>query len=209
MQAERIWRQKIGGDRRVALQGRRITITVDKVLQARGKMLRNKANAPADCLVTEMLQFLPTETEYEVAHRFDKWFRRECRAPEPWTILRLVFLKKPDAQLEKGLRGFRAIALMSVFPKRYVTVLVDLLHQEKEKVEWRRLHVGAERGVNCEHMLRRTIRHRLKQGDTWVGYRKRTARSLRISWKKMGPAGADRKDCEQNLDYYDPGCLRR
>ena len=29
---------------------------------------------------------------------------------------------------------------------------MDLLHEEKEPVEWRRLHVGAERGVNCEHM---------------------------------------------------------
>ena len=38
-----------------------------KVLRARGKMLRNKANGPADCLVTEMLQCVPTETVYEVA----------------------------------------------------------------------------------------------------------------------------------------------
>ena len=60
VQAERIRRQRISGDRRVALQGRRGTSTVDKVLRARGKMLRNKANGPADCLLTEMLQRLPT-----------------------------------------------------------------------------------------------------------------------------------------------------
>ena len=47
----------------------------------------------------------------------------------------LVFLKKPNAKLEKGLRGFRAIALMSVL---------------KEPIEWRGLHVGPEREVNCE-----------------------------------------------------------
>ena len=29
---------------------------------------------------------------------------------------------------------------------------MDLPHEEKQPVEWRRLHVGAERGVNCEHM---------------------------------------------------------
>ena len=56
--ADRIRRHRSSGDRRVAVQGRRVTITVDKVLRARGKMLRNK---------------------------------------------------EPDAKLEKGLRGFRAI----------------------------------------------------------------------------------------------------
>ena len=64
-------------------------------------MLRNKANGLADCLVTEMLQCLPTQTVYEVAHWFDKRFKRECGAQEAWKILRLVFLKKPDAKLEK------------------------------------------------------------------------------------------------------------
>ena len=60
--------------------------------------------------------------------------------------------KKPDAKLEKGLRGFRAIALPSVFSKWCTTVLVDMLHDEKEPSEWKRLHVEAERGVNCEQM---------------------------------------------------------
>ena len=57
--------------------------------------------------------------------------RRECRAPEAWEILRLVFLKKPDSKLEKELRGFCAIALLGVFSKWYTTD--------------RSLHVGAER----------------------------------------------------------------
>ena len=50
------------------------------------------------------------------------------------------------------LRGFRAIALLSVFFKWYTTVLMDRQHEEKEPFEWRNLHVQAERGVNCEHM---------------------------------------------------------
>ena len=29
---------------------------------------------------------------------------------------------------------------------------MDLLHEEKEPIEWRSLHVGAEREVDCEHM---------------------------------------------------------
>ena len=65
-------------------------------------MRKNKANGPAECLVTEMLQWLPTETVYEVAHWFEKRFRGECQALEAWTILRLVFLKNLDAKLEKG-----------------------------------------------------------------------------------------------------------
>ena len=72
VQAERILSQRGRGDQCVALQGRRVTITMDKVMRARRKMLRNKANGPADCLVTEMLQCLQTETVFEVAHWFDK-----------------------------------------------------------------------------------------------------------------------------------------
>ena len=111
-------------------------ITVEKVLRARGKMLRNKGDGPADCLVTEMLLCLPTETVYGGV---------ESSTPR-------VPQKKTDAKLEKGLRGFRAIALLSVFSKWYTTVLVDMLHDEQEPSAWKRLHVGAERRVNCEHM---------------------------------------------------------
>ena len=94
VQAERILGQRRWGDLCVALQERRVMITVDKVLRARGKMLRNKAIGPAGCMVTEMMQGLPTETVYEAAHWFDKRFRGECRAREAWKVLRLVFLKK-------------------------------------------------------------------------------------------------------------------
>ena len=139
VQAERILGQRRRGDHCAAFQGRRATITMDKVLRARGKMLHNKSYGPADCLVTEMLQCQPMETVYEVAHWFDKRFRGDCRALEAWKVLRHVFLKKPDAKLEKGLRGFRAIALLSVFSKWYATVLVDMLHEEKELSEWERL----------------------------------------------------------------------
>ena len=54
-------------------------------------------------------------------------------APEAWKVLRLVFLKKPDA-----------VALLSMFSEWFTTVLVDLLHEEKEPIEWRSLHVGAD-----------------------------------------------------------------
>ena len=50
--------------------------------------MKNKADGQADCLVTEMLQCLPMETENEVTHWFEKQIRGEFQAPEAWTILR-------------------------------------------------------------------------------------------------------------------------
>ena len=66
---------------------------------------------------------------------------------EAWKALRLVFLKKQHATLEKGLQGFRAIAKMSVLSKWYTSVLVGLLHEEKDPIEVRRTACGRrERG---------------------------------------------------------------
>ena len=101
VQAEKILSQR-------KRQGRRVAITVGKVLRARGKMLRKKANGPTVCLVTEMLRYLPTEPVCEAAHWFDKRLRGECRAPEAWKVLRLVLLKKTDAKLEKGVDSVRS-----------------------------------------------------------------------------------------------------
>ena len=117
VQAERIREQRRGGDCLVTWQGRTVAITVERVIRARGKMMKKKANGPG---------------------------------VENYTS---VFLKKPDATLEKGLRGFRAIALMSVRFLRNRAVLVGLSNDVKELVEWEGLHVGAEREVNCGHML--------------------------------------------------------
>ena len=97
VQAERIRRQRVSGRSARSPPG---TPDTDHSGQgspctsARGNMMRNTANGPADCLVTEMLQCLPTETVYEVAYWFDKRLKGECRAPEERKILRLVFLTK-------------------------------------------------------------------------------------------------------------------
>ena len=106
--------------------------------------MKNKANGPSDCLVTEMLQTFPIESVCEITHRFEEM---ERRAPQTWNVLRLVFLKMPDARQEKNLRGLRAVALMCVLSKWYTLVLVGLLHEETEPIEWEGLHVGAGRGV--------------------------------------------------------------
>ena len=41
---------------------------------------------------------------------------------------------------------------MSVLAKWYAAVVVGLLHKEPEPIEWKELHVGAERSTNCEQM---------------------------------------------------------
>ena len=43
-------------------------------------------------------------------------------------------------------------ALTSVLAKCYAVVAVGLLHEEPEPIEWKELHVGAERCITCEHM---------------------------------------------------------
>ena len=63
-------------------------ITVDKVLRARGKMLRSKANGPAECLLTEMLQCLPTETVYVVVCWHEKRFKDIGSGAEELTLRR-------------------------------------------------------------------------------------------------------------------------
>ena len=50
VKAERIRGQRRSVHRRVVLQERQLMITVDKVLRAPGKMFRNNATGPADCL---------------------------------------------------------------------------------------------------------------------------------------------------------------
>ena len=99
MQEDRIQELRHRGDCLGSWTRRKVEITVDRVLRAREKMMKTKANCPSDCLMTEMLKEHPMESVHEITH----WFG-ECRTPAPWEILRLVFLKKPDAKQEKGIR---------------------------------------------------------------------------------------------------------
>ena len=62
-------------------------------------------------------------------------FRENAELQRPGEFCAWCSSKKPDARLEKGLPGFRAIALLSVFSEWYTTVLLDLLHEEKEPIE--------------------------------------------------------------------------
>ena len=62
--------------------------------------MKNKANGPADCLVTEMLQCLPTETVYEVAHRFEKRFKGGLLT-EDWAPLSSVFRNTKRVRIDE------------------------------------------------------------------------------------------------------------
>ena len=60
--------------------------------------------------------------------------------------------QKARCQAREGSSWVPCDRTKSVFSKWNTTVLVDMLHDEQEPIEWKGLHVGAERGVNCEHM---------------------------------------------------------
>ena len=72
----------------------------------------------------------------------------------------MVFVEKSDAKLENGDlgreggggEGVRAVALMSVLAERHAAVMVGLLQEEREPIEFKELAVGAESRVNCQHM---------------------------------------------------------
>ena len=55
-------------------------VTVDWVMRARGKNMKEKAHGPGDCLVSEILWELQMKIVYEITHWFGKRFRGECRA---------------------------------------------------------------------------------------------------------------------------------
>ena len=76
MQAERICHKRSRGESSIALQDRRTRSTVDRVLRARKKMMKNNANEPADCMVIEMLQCLPMEIVFEVTSVREKVQKR-------------------------------------------------------------------------------------------------------------------------------------
>ena len=77
------------------------------------------------CYVANPMARLTTEVICEVTHWFHKRFQWDCRAAEAPGV----------PQEEKGLFVFRAIALLCVFSKLCTTVLVDLLHEEKGRVD--------------------------------------------------------------------------
>ena len=126
-------------------------ITVNKVLRARGKMLRNKANGPADCLVTEMLQCHPTRPGARWPFGSTNGLKASVAPRRRGKFYASCSSNKPNAKLENGLRG--------VPSDRTIDRVLHMVHDRLggHAARWRRsqlkrLDVGAEREVNCEHM---------------------------------------------------------
>ena len=68
------------GDSLKAWTGRKVEITVDRVLRARGKTMKNKAYGRSDYLVTEMLQEIPMESVYEITlDASTNTYRKRCK----------------------------------------------------------------------------------------------------------------------------------
>ena len=53
-------------------------------------------------------------------------------ASGPWKIVKLVFLRKPDAEPKKGISSYRATVLTSVMSKWCASCV--MMRMEKEKV---------------------------------------------------------------------------
>ena len=76
----------------------------------------------------------------------------QMEAPSSWVGDReLVCLRNTDAEPEKGIRSYRAIALTSVMPKWYASCILIRLEKEIERENWKNLHVGGIEGISCKH----------------------------------------------------------
>ena len=109
------------GDWHFTEDGRGAEITIDLVLQARAKMSENKVNGPEDATVSEMIKQLPLENVYTVTRCFQQRFMGQMESPSSWKIVKLVFLRKPDAAPKKGIGSCRAIAMTLVMSKYYAS----------------------------------------------------------------------------------------
>ena len=59
-------------------------------------------NEPEDAVVSEMIKQQPQEQICEITKCFQERFMELGEAPSSWRIVKLVFLRKPDAAPKKG-----------------------------------------------------------------------------------------------------------
>ena len=91
---------------------------------------------PDDAVVSEMIKHLPLERSLEkiyiIRRCFHERFLGQMDAPNSWKIVKLVFLRKSDAEPKKVIRSCGAIALTSVMSKWYAS-LCDDAHGKGER----------------------------------------------------------------------------
>ena len=66
------------------------------------KMLENKANGPEDATASEMMEQLPQEKFSPPHNTFKTRYVGLVDAPSSWRIVKLIFLRKPDAAPGRG-----------------------------------------------------------------------------------------------------------
>ena len=79
---------------------------MDPVLQARAKLSENKVNGPEDAIVSEMIKRSPMEKIYTKTKCFQERVLGRMGSPSSWKVVKLVFLRKPDAAPTKGIRSY-------------------------------------------------------------------------------------------------------
>ena len=94
-------------------------------------MSQNKVNGPGDAVVSEMIKQLPHEKIYTLTMCFQERFMGQMEASSSWKIVKLVFLRKPDAEPKKGIRSFKAVALTSVVSKCHSSCIILRLEKEE------------------------------------------------------------------------------
>ena len=73
-------------------------------------------------------------------------------APSSWKIVKLIFLRKPDAEPKKEIRSYRAIALTSVMSKWHACCVMVRMEKERVPETWNRLHMRGVSNISCQHL---------------------------------------------------------
>ena len=89
----------------------------------------------------------------------------KVEGPSSWKIVKLVFSRKPDAEPNKKIRSYKAIALTSVMSKWHAACIIGVEKEEPES--WKKIHVGRIEGISCQHsqVLMTMQQHRVAGGQ--------------------------------------------
>ena len=119
-----------------------------------------------------------------IARSFQERLVGREEAPSSWRIVKSVPLRKPGAELEKGISSYTAVALTSVMSNWYATVILRLEKEKGAIEELKQLHVGGIDGISCQHLQVRMShpqKHREWEEDGrrdfWHGSERRPAMS--------------------------------
>ena len=75
----------------------------------------------------------------------------QMESPSSWKVVKLVFLKKPDAAPTEGIKSYRAIVLTSVMSK-WCASCVGCASRKMSLEKLRSLHMGGVDGRSCQHL---------------------------------------------------------